>query len=81
MKLAAVYTGRAAKAAAAANSWAIRLKFSVVKVKSSHGDARRVGYIGAGGFDCGSKRLNAAPMLISLVTFLFRDKKVTLSLW
>ena len=39
--------------------------------------ARRVGYIGADGFDCGSNRLNAAPIPISLVTFLFGDKKVT----
>jgi len=77
MKFGAVYTGRAARAAAAANSEAIRLKRLVVKVLGSFGGARRVGYIGEGGFDCGSKRLSASPMLSSLVTFLFSDKKVT----
>ena len=48
-----------------------------LRCSRGYGDAGRVGYIGAGGFDCGSNRLNAAPMLTSLVTFLFSDKKVT----
>ena len=41
--------------------------------------ARRVRYIGEGGFLRGSAELSASPMPISLVTFLFGDKKVTLS--
>ncbi len=45
---------------------------------SSNSGARREGYIGEGGFESGSYQLNAFPMLTSLVTFLFSDKKVTL---
>ena len=41
------------------------------------GDARRERFLGEGDFDCGSNQLSASPKLISLVTFLFSDKKVT----
>ena len=76
MKFGAVYIGRAARAAAAAVSKAIRPKFSVVKVLGRC-------QVRAGG--CQRGRLpvrehgRSAPLwLTSLVTFLFSDKKVTL---
>ena len=40
--------------------------------------ACRDGYLGKGGFDCGSNQLSAFPKLSSLLTFLFSDKKVRL---
>ena len=42
----------------------------------SYGGAGRVGYIGEGGFDCGSKQLSASPMAASFGTFLTEVRKV-----
>ena len=39
--------------------------------------APRKGYIGKGVFGARERDINAFPMLTSLVTFLFSDKKVT----
>ena len=74
----AMHIGRAARAPAAANSKAIRLISSVVKVLGS--DIVRAGWIlKEGGFPCGSTGGQRLLKLTSLVTFLFSDKKVTLS--
>ena len=62
---------------AAALGYAIRLPVMLVKVLGSFPSARRVGFIGEGGFLRGSAELSASPVPTSLVTFLFGDKKVT----
>ena len=49
----------------------------LVKVLQRLPSACRVGYIGKGGLARGSETFSAFPMPISLVTFLFGDKKVT----
>ena len=67
--------GRAARASAAANSKTIRLKVSVVKVFGRYGVARREILKRAASI---AGAIDSAPLeLISLVTFLFSDKKVT----
>ena len=75
MKYSAVHFGRAASATAAAKSKIIRLKTSVVKLLRRCGVARREIFKRADRI-AGASR--SAPLeLSSLVTFLFRDKKVT----
>ena len=76
MKFSAVIIGRAASASAAASSKTIRLIVPVVKVLRSC--QVRAGWIlKEGGFPCGSTGGQRLLKLSSLVTFLFRDKKVT----
>ena len=74
LKSASVNIGRAARASAAANSKTIRLFFRSLRCGQLW-RCGRVGYIGAGGLDCGSKTYNAAPMPASLVTFLSGTRK------
>ena len=76
MKSGTVNIGRAARAAADAIFKAIRFTFLVVKVL--RGCQVRAGWIlKEGGFPCGSTGGQRLLKLISLVTFLFSDKKVT----
>ena len=63
---------------AAATVWA-RIVLSRRENAMRHLKCVEVGYIGADAFVARERGISAAPMTTSLVTFLFGNKKVTLS--
>jgi hypothetical protein len=78
LKFGAVNIGRAARAAAAANSKA-RIVLSRRESVTQYFRCARERYIGEGAFVVREHGISASPMTISFVTFLFGNKKVTLS--
>ena len=72
-----MHIGRAASAPAAAISKSIRLKSRAGTGQSGDGDARRVGYIGAGGFNARERISQRRPYASFFGYFLVWYKKVT----